>query len=92
MAKCTMALFISLPEQDDTPADSKPPRIPEKEGSSLKRFIIFSVVADGGLAGGPPPVFLWDCIIPEFVFLAICDKFAIYREFRLVYAFHIQGC
>ena len=43
---------------------------PKKE-ARRQGFIIFSVVVDGGLTGGPPPVFLWDCIIPELVFF--CD-------------------
>ena len=31
------------------------------------RLIILAVVVVGGLAAGRPPVFLRDCIIPEFV-------------------------
>jgi hypothetical protein len=42
---------IKLPESDGTP-DSKPPCIPENEGSSLKRLTIFAVVVVGGFAAG----------------------------------------
>ena len=37
------------------------------QGPSLNRVIILAVVVIGGFAAGRPPVFLWDCIIQEFV-------------------------
>ena len=55
-----------------------------KPGSSLKRLIILAVVVVGGLAAGRPPVFLWDCIIPEF-FCHFGPCFAIFPEFLLAY-------
>ena len=47
------------------------------------RLIILAVVMFGGLAAGRQPVFLWDCIIPEFVgfFCQFGPCFAIFPNF-----------
>ena len=72
-------LFIAR-ERSETTNKAKP-------GSSLKRLMILIVVVVGGFAAGRPPVFLWDCIIPEF-FCQFGPCFATFLELLLVYAFH----